>query len=168
MELARTKQTARRQEDVIAQKRPADSMSEVEEPEIKKNVSQPHDPAGDDQEYARSQDKKEYMQSYWFISKDGKVVVEAHGSNDDKEYAVTWNLTSPFRTQSITTADGGKQEAFLNDEYYLLRKYWRKWSKSERWVVDRRIDKLFSEKDLSAVMLKSKCLLFYYSYLSDR
>ena len=107
------------------------------------------------------------MTSYWFISKDGKVVVEAHGSNDDKEYAVTWNLTSPFRTQSITTADGGKTETFLNDDYYLLRKYFRKWSKSERWVVDRRIDKLFSEKDLSAVQLKSKCLLFYYSYLSD-
>ena len=137
-------------------------MSEVVEPETKKTPGRPHDPAagGDDQEYDRSQDKKEYMSSYWFISKDGKVVVEAHGSNDDKEYAVTWNLISPFRTQSITTADGGKQEAFLNDEYYLLRKYWRKWSKSEHWVVDRRIDKLFSEKDLSAVMLKSKCLLF--------
>ena len=157
--LARTKQTARITAET-AGKGPAESESQnsMEEGEENKDSSarSPTPAIADDQEFSPGE-AKDYLECYWFISVEGKVVVEppAGGDHEGKERAVVWPVKTNFTLKTFTT-DGKKREAFKSEKYFLIKQHYKKWSKSNHWDEHEQIAALFKQDNLTATVLKSK------------
>lgn len=120
-----------------------------------------HEPS--DREWPPSDNRGEYAESYWFISDDGKVVVQPPEGDkllkDPKQPAYVWRIENKIRNETKSYRASGKRETFVIEGRNLVRLHYRFWPTNTYWVEDEEVKKHFADKTLTTTMLKSKSVM---------
>jgi hypothetical protein len=104
----------------------------------------------------------EYKQSYWFVSSDGKVVIEPHDlTAESQTSAVVVRITQDFTSKTLQEQPAKRECLIVEDNWKLDRQYYLKWKDAKFWSEDPPVSLLLRNQKLSLVVLKSKLVLFF-------
>jgi hypothetical protein len=122
----------------------------------------PSDNEGPQLEFPPGEGVQEYTESFWFITEDGKVVVQPpHGDelkNDEDEPAYVWKIDGKISNKTLSHKSTGKREALIIQERALIRAHYRNWTSKDTWTEDERVSSLFKDASMSTTILKSNLL----------
>jgi hypothetical protein len=114
--------------------------------------------------------KKEYLDSFWFISEKGKVIVEPHPEDPkptDQPSAIAIPIVSPVNYKTLPKNRNREATAvFIIENFLLSRKHYKKWHGSQVWNELPSVYSVVRQKEETMSKIKSKFPIYFYLFSS--